>query len=390
MHQRVTRLVILSALLASGAVSGFAVWTIERTSYQRGQQQDVKEATIERLLSSIAVISSAQQAFADYGRRDMASFTSIALQVDRLTTEAAGLRAGAESGASSERLEEFWTALSALMGAESRARELFAGGDENAAADLLFASAREHVAMLDATLRAFRQAEILESRKARTAAAWLTWSALGTIALLWAIALVGFAVQPLRQPQPRTAEAAHAPSIDRSLAPPVAATTPMIDVVDVAGLSSGLSRLSDHASLTTFLGRAANALDARGIIIWMRAGDELVAATAHGYEPAVLRRIPSIARDSDNATAAAWRTGETLTVPEDESGHGAIVAPMMNPDGCVGVFAAEVRSGRERDSATCSVATILAAQLAGVLAAWPAPSTTDLAGRPLDRQAAAS
>ena len=178
MHQRVTRLVILSALLASGAVSGFAVWTIERTSYQRGQQQDVKEATIERLLSSIAVISSAQQAFADYGRRDMASFTSIALQVDRLTTEAAGLRAGAESGASSERLEEFWTALSALMGAESRARELFAGGDENAAADLLFASAREHVAMLDATLRAFRQAEILESRKARTAAAWLTWSAL--------------------------------------------------------------------------------------------------------------------------------------------------------------------------------------------------------------------
>ena len=385
-----TRLVVLCVLLASGAVSGFAVWTIERTSHQRDQLQEAKEATIERLLSSISVISSAQQAFADYARRDMATFTQVALQVDRLTTEAAGLRAASPSGASSERLEEFWTALAALMGSESRARELFAGGDENGAADTILSSARDHVATLDATLRAFRQAEILESRKAQTAAAWLTWSALGTTALLWAIGLVGFAVRPLRQPQPGTADPVQAPSLDLSLAPPVATTTPTIDCVDVAGLSSALSRLSDHASLKTFLGRAAGALDARGIIIWMRVGDELVAAAAHGYEPSVLRRIPSIARDSDNATAAAWRTGETLTVPEDANGYGAIVAPMMNPDGCVGVFAAEVRGGRERDSATCSVATILGAQLAGVLAAWPAPSTTDLTGRPLDRQAAAS
>jgi hypothetical protein len=382
-----TRLVILCVLLASGAVSGIAVWTIERTSHQRDRQQEAKEATIERLLSSISVISNAQQAFADYARRDMATFTQIALQVDRLTTEAAGLRAGTESGTSSDRLEEFWTALSALMGAESRARELFAGGDENAAADLMFASAREQVAMLDATLRAFRQAEILAGRRAQTTAAWLTWSALGATALLWAIGLVGFAVRPLRQPQPGTAEPVQASSSD---APPVAAATPMIDVVDVARLSGALSRLSDQASLETFLGLAADALDARGIIIWMRVGDELVAAAAHGYEPSVLRRIPSIARDSDNATAAAGRAGETLTVPEDASGYGAVVAPMMNPDGCVGVFAAEVRGGRERDSATCSVATILASQLAGVLAAWPAPSTTDLSERPLDRQAAAS
>ena len=33
---------------------------------------------------------------------------------------------------------------------------------------------------------------------------------------------------------------------------------------------------------------------------------------------------------------------------------------------------------------------ILAAQLAGVLAAWPAANTADLNARPLDRQAAAS
>jgi hypothetical protein len=122
----------------------------------------------------------------------------------------------------------------------------------------------------------------------------------------------------------------------------------------------------------------------------MRVGDELVAAAAHGFDPSVLRRIPSIARGADNATAEAWRTGETGTVAEEAGGYGAIVSPMLNPAGCFGVFAAEVRGGRERDPATCAVATILASQLAGVLAAWPAPSTADLSERPSDRQAAAS
>jgi hypothetical protein len=386
-----TRLVILCVLLASGAASGFAIWTIERASHQRDQQQEAKAATIERLLSSIATISSVQQAFADYARRDMASFTQVALQVDRLTTEAAGLRAAAQSGASSERLEEFWTALSALMGAESRARELFAGGDENGAADALLASAREHVTSLDATLRAFRQAESVEHRRADVTSSRLFWTVMGTTAALWAIGLVGFAVRPLREVEPEAAAKAEtAPSSDRPLIAPAADGAPAIDLADAAALARELSLLSDRAALEAFLGRAADLLEARGIIIWMRAGDELVAAAAHGYQPSVLRRIPSIARHADNATAAAWRCGETGTVPEDASGYGAIVAPMMNPAGCVGVFAAEVRGGREGDSATCAATTILAAQLAGVLAAWPAPSTTDLDARPSDRQAAAS
>ena len=68
----------------------------------------------------------------------------------------------------------------------------------------------------------------------------------------------------------------------------------------------------------------------------------------------------------------------------------AIVAPLLNPAGCVGVLAAEVSSERERDEATRAVAAILASQLSGVLAAWPAASTTEPDARSLDRKAAAS
>jgi hypothetical protein len=48
---------------------------------------------------------------------------------------------------------------------------------------------------------------------------------------------------------------------------------------------------------------------------------------------------------------------------------------MLGPDRCIGVLAAEVRNGREKDAATCAVAAILASQMAGVLTAWPASST---------------
>jgi len=390
MQHRMTRLIILSLLLLSGAAAGFAIWTIERNGRDREEQREAKEATIDRLLSSITSIAGAQQAYADNSRRDLAALTRVSQQVDRLTTEAAGLRAAANGGASSERLEEFWTALSALMGAEGRARELLAGGEETAAADAILASARSHVAALNTSLSAFREAEAEGYRRARTTASWLEWAVLGSIAAIWAIGLVAFAV---RRPAQAVLEVATpvtvVPSPDLPLAAPAPPPPSSLDLAAAARLSMELSRLSDQASLEGLLANAAEVLEARGIIIWMGAGEHLVAAAAHGYEASVLRRIPPIPRDADNATASAWRTGLRARVSEDSSGYGAIVAPMLSPSGCVGVFAAEVRGGREQDEATCAVATMLASQLAGVLAAWPT-STPTIEVLPLDRQAAAS
>ena len=177
-----------------------------------------------------------------------------------------------------------------------------------------------------------------------------------------------------------------------------------------ADLCAAIVRLNDATSLPVILERAARILDAHGIVIWMAAGEELFAATAFGYDPAVVGRLPPIPRAAANATATAWRTGELRTVAGDDSSQvgtapsgsgrlGAVVAPMFGPNRCIGVLAAEVRNGRERDAATRAVTAILASQLAGVLAAWPAgasePVGADAGGRPRetsgsDRQSAAS
>jgi len=55
-----------------------------------------------------------------------------------------------------------------------------------------------------------------------------------------------------------------------------------------------------------------------------------------------------------------------------------VAAPINGVSGCVGVFAAEVRNGREDDPATRAVAAILAAQLAAIVSAWPGASAAEV------------
>jgi hypothetical protein len=390
MQHRGKRLALLSLILLTGALSGFFIWSTERSVHQLDEQREAKEATIDRLQSSISTIASAQQTYAENRQRDVASFTRVSVLVNRITTDAAGLRAAATSGASTDRLEEFWTALSALMAAESRARSQFAAGDEAGASETMLAAAHEHVVRVNTSLRAFREAEAGIYRAARAASTWQSAAVLGIGAMLWAAGLVLFAVVPWRGTKQVIYVDAPVPAETRSpeTAPDIAVPSPSIDLASAARLTTELSALEDQAKLPGLLSRAAEVLDARGVVIWMGAGSELFAAAAHGYDPAVLQRIKPIARNADNATAAAWRTGQLRTVSPDTDGLGAIVAPMLGPGGCVGVLAAETRNGREHDETTQSVATIVAAQLASVLAAWPAASTVDT--EQLDRKAAAS
>jgi hypothetical protein len=132
-----------------------------------------------------------------------------------------------------------------------------------------------------------------------------------------------------------------------------------------AALCTDFARLRETRELTALLGRAADVLDAAGIIVWIadRASDELRPALSHGYSAHALARIHGIPKDDDNATARAFRDGALRVVEADGLSNGAIAAPLLTPDGCVGVMAAEIRRGHERRAGVQAMATILAAQL---------------------------
>jgi hypothetical protein len=108
----------------------------------------------------------------------------------------------------------------------------------------------------------------------------------------------------------------------------------------------------------------------------MAAGEELFAAAAFGYPPQVIQKLGPINRSAINATAAAWRTGTLQAVSGGIEARGALAAPMLGPDRCVGVLALEVGVGQDSDAARRAVAMMFAAQFAAALAGWPAASAT--------------
>src|SRR5262245_62027759 len=69
-------------------------------------------------------------------------------------------------------------------------------------------------------------------------------------------------------------------------------------------------------------------------------------------------------------TRRVHRTG-TLQVVASQPGSrakGAVVAPVLSADGCVGVLSVEIREGGEASASVQSLAAIFAAQLAGIVA----------------------
>ena len=79
---------------------------------------------------------------------------------------------------------------------------------------------------------------------------------------------------------------------------------------------------------------------------------------------------------ADNA-AAAFRTGQLqLVLARPGSSNGAVVAPLLSSEGCIGAFSAEIRGGGETSDSVQAMAAIFAAQLAAVLHAAPVPEVS--------------
>jgi hypothetical protein len=137
-----------------------------------------------------------------------------------------------------------------------------------------------------------------------------------------------------------------------------------------------LGRVSQSIEISALLQRAANVLNASGVVVWMAssAGRELYPAASAGYDDRLLARIGSIPRDAANVTAGALRDAAPRTSPALGSSAAALAVPLMTPLGPVGVFSAEIREVSEVDEARMAVAAIFAAQLATLLGSMATPA----------------
>ena len=143
------------------------------------------------------------------------------------------------------------------------------------------------------------------------------------------------------------------------------------DLLAAAHVCTELGRVDNIREAAPLLQESASILGAVGLIVWLwhPQRTELRPALAHGYSDTVLVHLPRVGRDTENATAAAFRSAQTCVVNGSDLASGALVVPLMTRAGCVGVLAIELQHGREQRESVRALATIFAAQLAGVVGA---------------------
>ena len=133
----------------------------------------------------------------------------------------------------------------------------------------------------------------------------------------------------------------------------------------MAHLCTEFGRVVDRDGVQRLMQRSARVLDAAGLIVWLWDGmvEELRPALVHGYSDKVLAHLPAVSRDADNVTAAAFRAANACEMAATAYQSGALVVPLLTPDGCVGVLAIELHQGVQPTRSVRAVATVLAAAL---------------------------
>jgi hypothetical protein len=328
---------------------------------------------------ALADLRASQQAYVAAGQGVAFWMPKVAATTATVTAALESLRQSADGGTRTA-LDEAAATVAEFGNIDKRAREYLKSGQPLMAGDVIFTEGGDAAATAarqveTARLAAHQAADVAEAAIRRQQAV-----ALGVAAGL--VAMVVLLLVPVRRVKPAETTSETAPSTTataHATAPPafgfvtgMEAGGPVLKAA--ADLATDFGRVRDLDELTRLLGRAAEVMDASGVMVWMgtTTGADLRPVLSHGYSSQMLARIPPVPRSGDNAAAAAYRSGTLQIVLARPGGSsGAVVAPILSAEGCVGALSAEIRAGGETSEGVQALASIFAAHLAGVLAATP-------------------
>jgi hypothetical protein len=364
---------------------GVAAFLLIRTEQQIGQRaaslrafdQHAREAS-----DALEEARVAQPGLVAAGQGEAFWMGKLTASTEALDAALAALRQAATPGARTA-IDEATATAGEFGNIDRRVRDYLASGQPLMAADVIFTEGSDAAATAGRQVETARLAEhqafdrdVVEMRRQQAIA-------IGGAAAV--VALIVLLLIPVRRA--RIAEAA----LDVAAPFPVgrSATAASADTTSptagelfraAADLATDFGRVRDLEELTRILGRTAEVLDASGLMVWMgtRSGGDLRPVLAHGYSSQMVARIPPVARSADNAAASAYRSG-TLQIVLSRPGvsTGAVVAPILSADGCIGALSAEIRGGGETSELVQAFAAIFASHLAGVLAMTPAAEITE-------------
>lgn len=283
-------------------------------------------------------------------------------------------------------LAETLDAVDQLAAAERRTRDYVRRGETLLAGDVIFTEVRDlltasieqiHTARLTLAAALERRVSSLRREQAMLVGAGLvTWIVIAVLLAPPAKA------EPVKDPHAWRDELAETirkpvakePERTRPLEPlerleplePAEPSVPLRAIQAVSEICSDMSTLADTGALSGALDRAASALDASGVIVWITSndGNTLSPVASHGFDQKLVTRIGRIPRDSANLTAAAFRENLARVSAATPTAPAALAVSLCGPSGPVGVLSVELKPDIPADEARVALATIFAAQLA--------------------------
>ncbi len=138
--------------------------------------------------------------------------------------------------------------------------------------------------------------------------------------------------EPLPE-QPRESEEAIVDDLKRETALRLN-TEAQVDLAAAARLCGDLARVKDAGQLPALLARAAELLDASGIVLWLAGAEGTVIrpAASVGYSDHTLSRMKTLSGRSDNAVSVAFREGRMEVVAGAKDRNGAVVVPIVTDE----------------------------------------------------------
>lgn len=404
---RTLRILLLMAAFGAALAGSFVVYKAERARTEAEQAAAVFDAQTRAVLDEVGRLRGAQQAYVAQGQGApywMREAEAALASVDRGVAELAQV---ASSDATRSAVQAAGASLEQFRTLDTRARRFVDNGQPLVASDVIFTDSLAAVTAASTHLKTAADSERAERRAeagAMATRALYAAAGAGAVLLLAVMLLVPVpepevdvltamraltetgqvkpsttAQAPAQAPRPKYEPVGDAESSARLVArtpveppaPPPAPEPPRpsISLNEASRVCAELARVTSAGDIPGLLARAAAVIGARGVIVWVadEQGVVLYPLFTHGYPHAVLTRLGTLSAEANNATAAAWRAGDLTVVESTTDAPGAIVAPIVTSQGCVGVLAAELASGGENRDEVRAMAVIFAAQLATVV-----------------------
>ena len=305
MRSRTARLTVgLVAWLAIGAAAFFFVRSDKQITDLRAAVRAF-DLHAREAADALADLRVAEQAYVAEGQGVAFWMPKVAATSESISQAIASLRQSADSTTARTALDEAAGAMTEFRAVDKRARDYIKAGQQLMAGDVIFTEGGETAS---GAARQIERARLAEHQLLDRSESMLHREQV--LALAVAAGLAALVVLALIPGTPARSASDTAPSLEPSAAPAERAQPPTdlslrLDSIEshstvhrvspvlrtAALLCTDFSRVRDVSELQALLGRAADAMDATGMVVWLgsEAGADLRPVLTHGYAAAGAR-----------------------------------------------------------------------------------------------------